>query len=416
VIWQLLVRAATTDRDRLTAERGLAAAQRMPAQKQVTDISTGAVTPSCMLSDADDLLDQHRLPEAEGAFRAALDASPGSPQALEGLGLTLNGEHKDEDAFVCLEEATERNSAMARAQAMLGAWYLEATFANEAVARLSAAVAVDRRNPAYWHRLGLAQQATGVQDQQAEQSFRTATDLDPRNATSLLDLADMLAINGKSAEAETIYRSALAVAPRSADALGRLGAFLTGHGATPDRLAEADRMLREAVTLEPDNDFALFHLGQLSLARHDFPLAYQALKKSVALVPQISECWYALSRSCDRLGKKDEAMRAMRNCKSLLAQREARTHASELLSRDPKNPAIRLRLARLYALNGENAKATFEYLSYLHLQPHDLKVTDELTGFTEHLKQVGHLPSMRIFEAMVDIVKQHEVAESGRHS
>jgi Flp pilus assembly protein TadD len=372
-----------------------------------------AVTLPRLLSDADDLLAVQRLPEAEGAFRAVLARSHGSPEALEGLGLTLNGEHKDEEAFVCLEEAAERNPRMARAQAMLGSWYLEATFAHEAVARLLAAVAVAPRNSDYWHRLGLAQQATGVQDLQAEQSFRKATELDPHNPAFLLDLADMLAINDRIADAETTYRNALALAPRSADALGRLGAFLTTHRPTPDRLAESDRLLRAAVTWEPDNDFALFHLGQLSLVRNDYPLAYTSLSRAVELVPQISECWYALSRACDRLGKKDEAVRAMNNCKSLLAQRDARTHASELLSSSPKDPALRLRLARLYALNGENAKATFEYLSYLRLRPHDLQISNELAGFTAHLKQVGHLPSMRIFAAMVTIAKRHDTAETG---
>jgi len=95
------------------------------------------------LSDANGLLNQHRLPEAEGAFRAALAASRESPEALEGLGLTLNAEHKDEEAYVCLEQATELNPGIARAQAMLGSWYLEATFKNEAIARLSAAVNSD---------------------------------------------------------------------------------------------------------------------------------------------------------------------------------------------------------------------------------------------------------------------------------
>jgi predicted Zn-dependent protease len=415
VTWQLLVRAATADKERAEAERGLAAAQRMPAPKPETSADTDIVALPRILSDADDLLAQHRLPEAEGAFRAALAASPESPQALEGLGLTLNDEHKDEEAFVCLEQSAELNPRMARAQATLGTWYLEATFANEAVARLSAAVAAVPDNPEYWHRLGLAQQATDVQGPQAEQSFRKATEFNPRNAAYLLDLADMLAINDKIAEAETTYRNALALAPRSADALGRLGGFLTTHRATPDRLAEADRLLREAVRLEPDNDFALFHLSQLSLERHDDRLAYESLSRAVALVPQISECWYALSRVCHRLGKRDEEAHALGNCKALLSQREARTDTSELLSRFPKDPTIRLRLARLYALNGENAKATFEYQSYLHLQPHDTRVANELAGFTAHLKREGHLPSMRIFAAMVNIVKRHETADKGSH-
>jgi len=85
---------------------------------------------------------------------------------------------------------------------------------------------------------------------------------------------------------------------------------------------------------------------------------------------------------------------------------------SDMLHLYPRNPEIRLRLARLYALNGENAKAIFEYMSYLRFRPHDRQVSDELQGLTAHLKQAGHLPSMRIFEAMVDIVKRHGTADT----
>ena len=68
----------------------------------------------------------------------------------------------------------------------------------------------------------------------------------------------------------------------------------------------------------------------------------------------------------------------------------ARTH--------PKEPGLRLKLARLYRDGGINAKAINQYQVYLSLK---VSATKELKDHTDRLTAAGHLPDMSLFNAMV---------------
>jgi tetratricopeptide (TPR) repeat protein len=357
---------------------------------------------------ADRLLQQRRLSEAKQAYVAILVQDPKSARAYEGVGLALNAQGKQEDAFFYLERATDLDPQLPQAQFALAAWYLQASFKKEAARRLQLATGAAPQNAAYWHELGLAYSALEVQNQEAENAYRRAVALDPGNVRYLLDLADMLVIDSRSEEAESIYRRALTLTPDNADALSRYGGFLADSRPTVAGRQEADRLLRKAVHIDPKNDFAWYQLGRLASAEGNDRQAIAALGHALVSTPQIAEGWYALSRSYLRVGDTAHAALAMRNFRQLRTQYQERTHMAELLDLQPQNHALHVKLARLYALDGENAKAIFEYLTYLRFLPRDAQVRKELADLQAHLRSEGRLPSMLLFSTMVQSSRQHD--------
>ncbi len=371
-----------------------------PSVSAVVGMGRIPLSEEILLQTADAFFAQKRWKEAKRAYLAALAREPRSARALEGVGLTLNAQGNPEEAFYFLDTATHLDPGLHRAQALLAEWYQEATFTKEAVRRLEPAVQAAPENAAYWHQLGNAYGALGVQNADAEQALRRAAALDPKQPLYLLDLADMLVVNSKTAEAEAAYRQALALAPHDADALSRLGGFLLDQPPTPARSQEAERLLRQAIARNKESDFALYQLGRLALERGDSRQAIRYLQRAIRLVPQIPEMWYALSRSYARAGDTAHTQEAMRQFQALRNLYLERTHTSEQVNLRPGDPNLRLKLARLYAQNGENAKAISQYTRCLHLDPKNETARRELRDLKARLKAGGHLPLMTLFNAM----------------
>lgn len=88
---------------------------------------------------------------------------------------------------------------------------------------------------------------------QAETAFRTALRLDPRFVPAMLNLADFYRSQRRDNDGETLLRQAVAVAPSDADAQYALGLFLIRRG----QRSEAVAPLRQATLLRPaDSRFA----------------------------------------------------------------------------------------------------------------------------------------------------------------
>ncbi|MCU0975830.1 MAG: putative 2OG-Fe(II) oxygenase [Steroidobacteraceae bacterium] len=176
------------------------------------------------LQQAQQLMGQGRLEEAEALCRRAVGLAPRSPEAVHLLGLVRRRRGDTTDA--------------------------------ERLIRESLALAPKRAD--FYANYGNLLGATG-RVAEAERSYRYALQLDPRFRPARLALARLLTGAGHAGPAEAELRSLLDVEPRDAEACAALGAALVAQ----ERLGEAEAAYRRALDLAPDDTIARHNLGSL---------------------------------------------------------------------------------------------------------------------------------------------------------
>jgi len=113
-------------------------------------------------------------------------------------------------------------------------------------------------------------------------SYRRALALVPQSPDVLIGLAESLAADGKTDEAESTYRLAIAAQSSYAAAHAAYGNFLFSQG----RAADAALAYERATMLTPDNPNAFSNLGGAYLFMGNFEKAAEAFARSLALEPR----------------------------------------------------------------------------------------------------------------------------------
>ena len=320
--------------------------------------------------------------------------------AAQGLGLCLVGEGQPARAFPFLAYSVKLDPGLPEAQAALAAMYRSAGFPEEARKRLDLAVRDAPGRADFWHDLGQVEGGADTYAAASEHALARAVALAPANGTYRLDLAEQEAANGHDGAAEADYRRVAAASPGDADALSRLGGFLLDSSQSPARSREAESLLRRALARDPSNTYARFKLGRLALDRGDAAAAAADLRAVVARSPDIPEAWYGLGMALERTGDAPQAARALAVSRRLQQAFQDRAATQERIALRPKDAALRLRMARLYAGDGQYAKALYEYQAASHLAPADRPARTEMAALEARLKARGHLPSMSLYAAM----------------
>ena len=115
-----------------------------------------------------------------------------------------------------------------------------------AIEELQAAQKLDATDPRIYNNLGWFEALRGKSDQ-AEAVFRSAVAAAPKTAAAHLALANYLSAAGKRDEAEKSLRTAVSIEPTNVPALRAMGWFLT----MTNRVKEAEPFLVEAAKHDP---------------------------------------------------------------------------------------------------------------------------------------------------------------------
>ena len=221
--------------------------------------------------------DQQRWDDAEKAYRQAVDLSPSNVDALVAL------------SFVLVQSRT--GAANARL-------FVDAEgFARRATQlQPNSAVAFDR--------LGVALMARGIFNKDTEAAFRHAVELDPKFVVAQIHLARVLRHLGRYAEADPLYRNAVAQAS-DAPTLVLIADAMQAEQSWQD----SEAVLRRALEIDVRNPGALFLLGRFLIVGKRFGDAEPVLKRAIEVNPKGFQSYNLLGRAYLGLERYDDAFK-----------------------------------------------------------------------------------------------------------
>jgi tetratricopeptide (TPR) repeat protein len=129
----------------------------------------------------------------------------------------------------------------------------------------------------------------------------------PKDSNTLYQLADMYKDAGRQPDAEKALRQLLSVEPTNANALNYLGYMLALRG---DRLDEAIDLVRKALVAEPDNGAFLDSLGWAYFRKGDLGEAEKYLSQAASRLPRVSEVHDHLGDVLAKRGRLTDAVDA----------------------------------------------------------------------------------------------------------
>ncbi|MFN0060668.1 MAG: tetratricopeptide repeat protein [Planctomycetota bacterium] len=224
------------------------------------------------------------------------------------------------------------------------------------------------------------------------------TSNDANSLRALTERGALLHRRGDLAEAEALYRQALAHAPQHPDVLNLVGLLCAQRSdrvsalefferalrATPDhidalinsgnvlrelgRLDAAERAFLRVVKLAPQHAVAWNNLGVTLKAADKLAEAEEALRCAVTLAPDYGEAHYNYANALRRLARHDEALIACERALELRAD-DAECHFTLGLIRRARDelPAAVAAYSRAIALKPEHAAAHYYLASALRL-------------------------------------------------
>ena len=178
---------------------------------------------------------------------------------------------------------------------------------------------------------------------EAEQAYREATRIDPKDAASWNNLGNLLTKHlGRYAEAEQAYREAIRIDPKFAAPCNNIAILVTKH---LGRYADAEEAFREAIRLDPKYALAWSNLGVLFMRYLGrYAEAEQAFREAIRLDPTYALPWNGLGNLLlDHLGRFDEAGQAYRTALKIDPVGDLPRHNLAFLLRDVRGELAQAR-------------------------------------------------------------------------
>ena len=300
-------------------------------------------------------------------------------------------------AIATFQSATNDYPGFALAWADLGhaywikyQWTGDAKWVDMAKAAAQRGAQLNGQLSAVYVTLGAIHSGTGQRDL-AIQELDHALQLDGSNADAVLGLADAYAAAGRSQEAETTYKRAIAMRPGDWIGANRLGRFYFDQKRYADSAAEYRRVLE----LVPDHGLAHGSLGVSLQFLGDVRGAESEYTKAIAQAPDYSAytnlgvIYYNQRRFADAAGMMERALQLndkdymlwdnLAYCYDWLGRKEdvtrARTHQLVLLEQlvriRPQDASVHADLGVVYAQQHLRPKALPHIEAALALAPED---------------------------------------------
>jgi tetratricopeptide (TPR) repeat protein len=200
----------------------------------------------------------------------------------------------------------------------------------------------------------------------SERAFRRAVELLPNDLDALLDLGREQLLLHRYDESGKTFRHALEIAPNNSDAQFQLAAYLqTVHG----DLKESEKLLESAANANPRRAAVFAVLGKVELGLNNPRGAVDALNMAASLEPENRDIWFSLAQALRRMGNDGLADNAQKTAEKLRKLDMEIALVESQAAQLRKDPAIKLKLAKLYEEAGSLDSAVANYKACLALQP-----------------------------------------------
>jgi tetratricopeptide (TPR) repeat protein len=216
--------------------------------------------------------DQGKYSEAEGLFKKALALNPDNESAYVSLGWLRLSQVKYAETEESLKKTSELNSGSGQSYKNKDEYY------NEAEELFKKALEINPRNESAcvglgWVYIGQAKSA------EKETFFKKQLELNPKNKSAYIMLGWLQMQQGKYSEAEESFEKTLEIDFRNEEAYIKLGWLYM----TEKRYAQAERLFKRLIELEPQNDRGYRDLVTLYEEMGRFNLAKDYANKADSL-------------------------------------------------------------------------------------------------------------------------------------
>jgi tetratricopeptide (TPR) repeat protein len=201
--------------------------------------------------------------------------------------------------------------------------------------------------------------------------FRSALEIDPKNAKSHNNIGGILKETGKFQDAIKCFEKALTIDPNLIDAHKNLGNTSLEIG----NWVEAIAYLQKAIKIDPKNAEIHNNLGVAQKEIGDSDASIQSFRDAIALKPDFIDAF-------NNLGS------VLKNTRQLKAAFEIFQKALEI---DPKNAEIQNNLGNAFLATGEIDRAKICYQNALAEKPNQLKYLINLCNFYEKTNNINDL-------------------------
>ncbi|TAM38436.1 tetratricopeptide repeat protein [bacterium] len=183
----------------------------------------------------------------------------------------------------------------------------------------------------------------------AEDSFKKAVQLDPRNVTAYFELGRYYYTEGKRLQAEGIFKKVIELYPENYYSYICSGLFYQSQG----RFSQAEDSFKKAVQLDPKNFEAYLDLGQLYQFQGEFSHAEDSFREAITIDPKNVEALLELGRLYQDIGKLTQAEESFKTAIKL----------------HPENVNACLELGWLYLIQGKLTQAEESFKTAIKLHP-----------------------------------------------
>ena len=161
---------------------------------------------------------------------------------------------------------------------------------------------LDPKNAVAWDRLGVALQARGLFNNETENAYRRAVELDPNFPVAYAHLARVLNRLGRTSDAAPLYEKATQLAKDPAT-LNLIAESLQAE----QQWQNSEPVLKRALELDARNPTALYLMGRMLVVFKRFQESEPYLKLATEVSPRAFQPFHLLGRTYLALDRFEEA-------------------------------------------------------------------------------------------------------------